>query len=608
MNHAQNNHTLPKRAEVEMKDTWDLSAIFPSDQEWENALKEIKAELSSIRDYQGKLATSASTFLEALQLRDQISMKMSKVYVYAHLKKDEDSTNSTYVAFLDRAVALMSEVNHASSFITPEILDMQESVIDRFLREETGLQLYRHHLAEINRLRNHYLSPEEEAIIAQAGEMAAAPAEIFSMINEADMKFPTVTNERGEEIEITHGRFISLMESKDRRVRKETFEGFYSTYRQHRNSLAATLNATVKKNIFMAKVRKYPSALQSALGKNNIPIEVYDHLISTIEEYLPVFHRYIQLRKQILGLDELHFYDLFAPLVPEMDMHMTFEEAKQVVRNSLRPLGEEYLSIVDEGFSKRWIDVYENVGKRSGAYSFGTYGTPPYILMNYQPNIENVYTLTHEMGHSVHSYYSRKHQPYVYAGYTTFVAEVASTVNEALLTHYLLKETSDLRGKCYILNHYLNGFRATVFRQTMFAEFEKMIHERVEAGGALTADICSKLYYDLNRKYYGSAIVLDRDIELEWARIPHFYMNFYVYQYATGFSAASALSKQILEEGEPAVDRYIQFLKGGSSAYPIDLLQKAGVDMTSPQPVRRALEVFKETLDQFEQLMNQQNE
>lgn len=599
------NNALPKRSELDPKYTWDLDPIFSSDDQWEEAVKEIKAYIPKLKDYEGKIGSSADQLLGILKLQDEVLQKLYKVFVYAHLKKDEDTTNSKYVALNDRASSLRIEVSSALSFVVPEILNIPEDQLQAFIEEKEDLQLYRHSLDEVTRQRDHVLSSQEEAIIAQAGELAGAPGDIFAMINNADMKFPKIKDENGEEKELTHGRYIQFLESKERQVREAAFKAMYETFGKQINTIAATLGAAVKKNIFFSKVRNYNSAREASVDKDNVPVNVYDNLISTIHERLPVFHRYVSLRKKLLDVDELHMYDVYVPLVQDVDMKYTYEEGKDLVKEALQPMGKEYLDVVEEGFNNRWIDVYENVGKRSGAYSSGAYGTPPYILLNYQDNLDNVFTLAHEMGHSVHSYFSRKHQPFVYSGYTIFVAEVASTLNEALLTHHLLKNTTDKQKKMYILNHYLDSFRGTVFRQTMFAEFEKLIHEQVEQGQALTADRLNEMYYDLNVKYFGPDMVVDKDIQLEWARIPHFYMNFYVYKYATGFAAAAALSKQILEEGQPAVDRYLQFLKGGSSEYPIELLKKAGVDMTSPEPVRQALDVFEQTLNELEELVNE---
>lgn len=594
---------LPKRSEGDPRYQWDLTPIFASDEKWEEAFREVKGRIPELRRYQGRLTESAETLASALQLKDEISEKVERVYVYAHLKKDEDTTNAKYVALENRALSLYVEAKSAMAYFSPELIQADEKLIRSYLEQYEPLQVYEHYLNELLRQKEHTLSAQEEAILAQASEIAQAPAEIFSMINDADMKFPEITTEDGQKQELTHGRYIRFLESRSRRVRQDAFNAMYSTYKKQKNTLAATLNANVKKDIFYARVRRYPSALEAALDKDRIPTSVYTSLIEAIHEALPVFHRYLALRKKVLQLDELHMYDLYVPLVEDKESHYPYEEAKKLVRDSLQPMGEEYLAVVDEIFSQPWIDVYENEGKRSGAYSSGSYGTPPYILLNYQGNLNDVFTLTHELGHSVHSYFSRANQPYIYADYTIFVAEVASTLNEALLTHHLLNITDDPTKRIVILNHYLESFRGTVFRQTMFAEFEKMIHEAAEAGEALTAEKLCSMYYDLNKTYFGPGVVVDEDIAMEWARIPHFYYNFYVYKYATGFSAAQALSQQILQEGQTAVDRYIAFLKSGGSDYPLELLKKAGVDMTSPEPVKKALKVFEETLNQLERLL-----
>jgi oligoendopeptidase F len=425
------------------------------------------------------------------------------------------------------------------------------------------------------------------------------------MLNNADLEFPSIKDENGEEVEITHGRYIRFLESSDRRVRKEAFKAVYETYGKFKNTFASTLSGTVKKDNFSARVRHYNSARHSALSTNNIPEEVYDNLVKTVNDNLHLLHRYIDLRKKVLGIEDLHMYDLYTPLVKDVKMEVTYEEAKDYILKGLKPLGEDYLNVLKEGFENRWVDVHENKGKRSGAYSSGTYGTNPYILMNWQDNVNNLFTLAHEFGHSVHSYYTRKTQPYPYGDYSIFVAEVASTCNEALLNDYLLKTIDDEKQRLYLLNHYLEGFRGTVFRQTMFAEFEHDVHVRAQNGEPLTPELLTKLYYDLNKKYFGDNLVIDEEIGLEWARIPHFYYNYYVYQYATGFSAAAALSKQILEEGDAAVERYVGFLKSGSSDYPIEVLKKAGVDMTTSQPIEEALAVFEEKLTEMERLLNQ---
>ncbi len=595
--------SLPKRDEIPVQDTWDLEDIFSTDDAWEQEFKQVKEMIPQIDQYQGKLGESAHTFYEALQLQDEITMRLGKLYTYAHMRYDQDTTNSFYQGLNDRAASLATETSSHLSYIVPEILSLEESQIRSFVEEKEELKLYEHFLDEINRSRPHVLSQKEEALLAGVSEVTSSPSNTFGMLNNADMKFPTIKDENGEEVEITHGRYIRFLESDDPKVRKNAFKAMYGTYDKFKNTFASTLSGNVKKDNFNARVRKYDSARQAALDSNNIPEQVYDNLVKTVNDNLHLLHRYVRLRKKALGLDELHMYDLYTPIVKDAKMEIPYDEAKELVLKSLAPLGEKYVNIVGEGYEKRWIDVQENVGKRSGAYSSGTYGTMPYILLNWQDNVNNLFTLTHEIGHSVHSYYTRENQPYPYANYSIFVAEVASTCNEALLNDYLLKNTDDKKKKLYLLNHHLEGFRGTVFRQTMFAEFEQMIHERAAAGEALTPDLLTKLYYALNEKYFGEDIIIDEEIGLEWARIPHFYYNYYVYQYATGFSAAASLSKQILNEGEPAVERYLEFLKAGSSDYPIEVLKKAGVDMTSSKPIEEALSVFESVLDEMEELL-----
>ncbi|WP_060788650.1 oligoendopeptidase F [Geobacillus zalihae] len=595
--------SLPLRSEIPVEETWRLEDIFPTDDAWEEEFKQVKAMIPKLGEYKGRLGESPEVLYEALKCQDDVSMRLGKLYTYAHMRYDQDTTNSFYQGLDARAKSLYSEASSAMAFIVPEILAIDEAVLRSFLEQYEPLRLYAHALDEITRQRPHVLSAEEEAILAQAAEVMQATSDTFSALNNADLTFPTIIDENGEEVEVTHGRFIRFLESTDRRVRRDAFYAVYHTYEKFQNTFANTLAGTVKKDNFFARIRRYRSAREAALDANNIPESVYDNLIATIHEHLPLLHRYVRLRKRVLGLDELHMYDLYTPLVQEVKMEVTYEEAKQYMLEGLAPLGEEYVAIVKEGLDNRWVDVRENKGKRSGAYSSGAYGTHPYILLNWQDNVNNLFTLVHEFGHSVHSYYTRKTQPYPYAHYSIFVAEVASTCNEALLNDYLLRTIDDEKKRLYLLNHYLEGFRGTVFRQTMFAEFEHLIHLKAQQGEALTAETLTSLYYDLNKTYFGDDIVVDKEIGLEWARIPHFYYNYYVYQYATGFSAATALSKQILEEGEPAVRRYIDFLKAGSSDYPIEVLKKAGVDMTSAEPIRQACQVFAEKLDEMERLL-----
>lgn len=598
-----NSKQLPKRDEIAVEQTWDVEAIFATDEDWEKEFKQLKEEIPKIQQYKGELGTSSEKLFQCFKYQNELSMEISKLYVYAHLKSDQDTTNSFYQGLNDRASTLATQFSNFSSFIIPELLSVSEEKINQFVDENDDLKIYKHALAETNRQRPHILSEKEEAILAQVSEVTQASATTFGMLNNADLKFPKVKDENGEEIEITHGRYLRFLESGDQRVREDAFKAVFQTYGKYKNTLASTLAGTVKKNLFEARIRIYESARQAALDDNNIPEVVYDQLVDTVNDHLHLLHRYVALRKKALKLDEIHMYDLYTPIVKEVKMEIPYQEAKELVTKGVAPLGEEYVKIIKEGFENRWVDVEENVGKRSGAYSSGTYGTMPYVLMNWQNNVNNLFTLAHEFGHSVHSYYSRKNQPYHYSGYSIFVAEVASTCNEALLNDYLLKATEDKKKKLYLLNHFLEGFRGTVFRQTMFAEFEKLIHQKSSDGESLTPELLTTTYYELNQKYFGEEIVIDEEVGIEWARIPHFYYNFYVYQYATGYSAAMALSKQILTEGEPAVKRYLDFLKAGSSDYPIEVLKQAGVDMTSSEPIKEALSVFEKTLDEMEQLL-----
>ncbi|WP_394136744.1 oligoendopeptidase F [Cytobacillus oceanisediminis] len=596
---------LPARSEIAAEDTWRLEDVFSTDNDWDKEYKVVEKLIPEAGKYQGKLGENAETLYEALQFQDHLLSRLGKLYTYAHMRYDQDTTNSFYQGMDDRIKNLYSEAASTLAYIVPELLAVDEQKIGGFLEEKKELQLYKHSLEEINLQRPHVLSAEQEALLAQASEVLGASSNTFGMLNNADLEFPSIKDENGEEVEITHGRFIRFLESDDQRVRHDAFKAVYGTYGKFRNTFASTLSGNIKKDNFNAKIRNYDSARHAALAANNIPESVYENLVNTVNNNLHLLHRYVKLRKKVLGVDELHMYDLYTPLVKEVKMEIPYDEAKDLILKGLKPLGGDYLNILKEGFENRWVDVHENKGKRSGAYSSGTYGTNPYILMNWQDNVNNLFTLAHEFGHSVHSYYTRKHQPYPYGNYSIFVAEVASTCNEALLNDYLLKTIDDDKKRLYLLNHYLEGFRGTVFRQTMFAEFEHMIHKKAQNNEALTADSLTKEYYELNKKYFGEEdIVIDEEIGLEWSRIPHFYYNYYVYQYATGFSAATALSKQILEEGQPAVDRYIEFLKSGSSDYPIEVLRKAGVDMTSSKPIEDACKVFEDKLNEMESLLS----
>jgi len=591
---------LLKRSEVPAEHTWKLEDLFADQKAWDQEYEEVLALIKKASEFQGKLHKPES-LKASFELEDEVSLKLERLFVYARMHQDEDTANPTYQSLSQKAQKLSVKVGEALSFVTPEILSLPDEQLDAFIAND-DLKSYRFTLQEMKREKAHVLTQAEEALLAQVGNLSQAPSTIFSMLNNADLKFPKVKDENGKEVELTHGSYIQLLENPNREVRERAFKAVYETYAKQKNTIAAALNANVTKNMFYANVRKYPSVLEMSLYGDNIPKEVYTNLVDTIHESLPLLHRYMELRKKLLKVDELHMYDLFAPLVDEYKMDITYDEAKKIVKEGLKPLGEDYASVLQSGYDDRWIDVYENENKRSGAYAWGAYGTHPYVLLNHKDNLNSMFTLAHEMGHALHSYYSDNALPYRDAQYTIFLAEVASTTNEALLMDYLLKKSTDPKEKLYLLTYYADQFRTTVFRQTMFAEFEKIIHERAEQGEALTPQLLSEIYYDLNVKYHGNGMVVDKDIEMEWARIPHFYNSFYVYKYATGFSAATSFSKQILEEGQPAVDRYLGFLKSGGSDFSINILKKAGVDMSSPQPIREAMSVFKELIEQMEQL------
>ncbi|HHV39042.1 MAG TPA: oligoendopeptidase F [Tepidimicrobium sp.] len=594
---------LKERKDIPKEYTWDLESMYKDIESWERDMEEVGKRAEEYTKYEGKVGESAETLLNALKDRDAIYRTASNVYSYANMRLDQDTRVGESQALLDRALAVYVKVQESTSFLIPEILQIDEEKLNRYYEENNQLNIYRHHLDDILRQKDHVLSTKEENLLAQMGEITSAPEQIFSMLNNADMRFPTILDEDGNEVEITQGNFIPLMESKDRNVRRAAFKALYDTYENFKNTYAQTLNGNIKKNIFSARVRKYKSSIEASLKQNNIPLSVYDNLIRSVHNNLDTMYKYMDIRKRALGVDELHMYDLYTPMVKDVDFNIPYEQGKELVIKGLHPLKGEYMEVLQQGFNDRWIDVYENKGKRSGAYSSGTYDSKPFILLNYQNTLDSIFTIAHEMGHSLHSYFSKENQPYIYGGYSIFVAEVASTVNESLLLDYMLKNAKDDGQRLYLLNHYLEQFRTIVFRQTMFAEFEKLIYEHAEAGNAITADFLSNTYMELNKKYYGPDIVIDNEIAMEWARIPHFYYNFYVYQYATGYSAAVFLSRKILTEGDIAVERYMDFLKSGSSNYPIDVLKKAGVDMTTEEPVNNALKLFKELVDEVDQLI-----
>ncbi len=592
-----------KRGDIPHEYTWDLESIFPGDGDWEDSYKTLQQRLPELEALKGTLAQSGQALLEVLQKRDELFEKLESLFVYASMRKDEDTTNSKYQGMYDRAMQLVVYASTVASYIEPEILALPETTLDRFVRETPGLDLYRQQLHDLNRKRPHVRSAEVEAVLAAAEEIAGVPDAIFSMIENADLKLPLINNEEGEEVPLTKGNYLVYIRSTDRRVRKEAFEGMHTAFLKQRNTIAATLAAQVKGNIFYTRQRGYASSRERALAQYNIPVSVYDNLVETVGEHIYLLNRYMKLRKRLLQLDELHMYDLYVPIVKETADDIGYEDAREIILAALAPLGKNYGEVLRRAFKERWIDVYETPGKRGGAYSGGGYATRPFILLNYQNKRDSMYTLAHELGHSMHSYFTRSHQPFQYGDYTIFVAEVASTLNEGLLTEYLLRTNADPAVRLAILNHSLEDLRGTLFRQTMFAEFEQLVHGQAEQGEPLTADRLSAMYHELNERYYGAEAVLDELIDIEWARVPHFYYNFYVYQYATGISASSALVQQILREGKPAVERYLKFLSSGSSEYSIELLKKAGVDMTSPEPVRQALQLFDRHLAEMEELI-----
>ena len=593
---------IPQRGDIPEEFTWDLSAIFPSDEAWQKEFEAVQAAARALPSYAGRLGESAGTLLEYTELSLDINIRLERLFNYAYRKSDQDTRVGEYQAMSGRIMALAVEISSSTAFETPELLAIPDGTLEGFYAEKPGLELYRRYFTVIRDRREHILSRSEEKLLAAAGEMAEAPNEVFSKFADADLTFPDAVDGEGNPHPLSSGTFVLHEMSGDRALRRSAYETLYDTLGKFRNTAAALLDAEAKKRRFFANARRYGSALAAAVGNTRVPPEVYHNLIDTVNANLDKLHRYVRLRKKLLGVDELHMYDIYAPMVSGADKEITYGQAKDTVYDALAPLGEEYRAILREGFDNRWIDVYENTGKRSGAYSAG--GDPhPYVLLNHKDNLESMFTLAHEMGHSLHTYLSNKAQPAVYRDYVIFVAEVASTCNEALLMEYLLAKSTDKTERAWLLNHFLEQFKGTLYRQTMFAEFELRMGELNGAGETLTADLLCAEYKALNAKYFGPDMVTDDRIALEWARIPHFYYNYYVYQYATGYSAAIALSRRILKEGAPAVKDYLEFLSGGRSKDPIDLLRGAGVDMASPRPVQDALDLFGSLLDEMESLM-----
>ena len=591
-----------KRSEVPEEFTWNLKDIFESDEAWLAEYESLKELPEKVAAFRGKLGESAANLLEFFKEDDELNVRLEMLYGYASCKCDQDTANSTYQDFRGKAMSVIVAISSAGAYASPEIMAIPEETLNRFYEEEPELETYRRSIYSVRRRAEHILSPECEAILSAAGEMSEAPQTISSTFENADLKFPSVTDKEGNTYHLTGGSFVPLLESPDQEFRKQVFETYYNRLGEFKNTVAATLDAQFKQLRFFAETRKYPSTLAASLDRTEVPTEVYTNLIEAVHANLDKMYRYVALRKKMLGVDELHMYDVYTPIVADAAEEIPFEQAKETVLEALHVLGDDYVALLKEGFENRWIDVYENEGKRGGAYSSGNSWPHPYVLLNHKDNLDSQFTLAHEMGHALHSYHSCKYQPVSTSGYVIFVAEVASTCNEVLLMRHLLKKTTDKRQRAYLINHFLDQFKGTIYRQTMFAEFELEMGRMAENGESLTADALSAKYHELNKLYFGPDMISDDGIALEWARIPHFFYNYYVFQYATGFSAAVAIANRILAEGEPAVADYKKFLSGGSSTDPISLLKIAGVDMSTPDPINSALKLFDELLDEMESL------
>lgn len=584
---------------IENKFKWTIDEMYPDEASMEKDVQRVKDLIEEVKRYKGILADSKENLYNALSISEQASRILQNLYVYTHMKSHEDTRINKNQGNATKTDMLATELSMATSYMVPEIIAMDSEKLEEYLSNEK-LSHYKKHVDDILRLKPHTLNEREEELLAAVSDLSSVPENIYDMLSFADLQFPEIEDENGEKVRVTHSNFSLFLKSKNQRVRKDAFDAMYSIYGQYKNTFASTLYGGIKSEIFYAKTRKYESALQGSLFQDNVSVDVYNNLIDAVHENLDSLNKYTDLKKKFLGLDKINMYDLYVPLTENFDMKIPYEKAQEIILEALKPLGEEYLENVKKAFAEGWIDVYGNEGKQGGAYSWGSYDSKSYILMSYKDDLNSLFTLIHEMGHSMHSYYSKNNQAYLYSGYKIFVAEVASTLNELLLINYLLKNASSKEERLYLLNYYLEQFRTTVYRQTMFAEFEKICHGKVEDGEPLTAEEFTNIYYDLNKQYYGESCEVNEEIGLEWARIPHFYSNFYVYKYATGFSAASALSKQILEEGDEAVSRYKEFLKSGGSEFPLDQLRKAGVDMEKKESVDKALHVFKELVDQLE--------
>ena len=598
---------LPTRNEVSDDLKWDLSRVFKNNQEWEQEYKQVAQEIKNLSKFKGTLAKSGKDLYEGITALLAVNRRLEKVYVYATMSSDVDTSNNHYLGFVAKAQSLANQMSAAIAFVDPEILSIPEETLAKFMQDEPRLENYRHRLEQITQKRPHTLPANEEKIIADAGDAMGTSANTFNVLTNSDMEYGYVQDEDGEMVQLSDGLYSLLIQSQDRNVRKNAFDVMYASYGQFENSLASTLSGEVKAHNFNARVHKYNSAREAALSENSVPTAVYDTLIKEVNSHLDLLHRYVALRKKILGLKDLQMYDMYVPLTGKPVLSYNFEEAKAEARKALAPLGEDYLKHVDYIFNNRVIDVVENQNKVTGAYSGGAYDTDPYELLNWEDNLDSLYTLVHETGHSVHSWYTRNTQPYVYGDYPIFVAEIASTTNENILTEYFLDKITDPKTRAFVLNHYLDSFKGTLFRQTQFAEFEQFIHETDANGQPLTADVLDEFYGNLNQRYYGDSVEPGGEIAMEWSRIPHFYYNFYVYQYATGFAAATALANKVVHGTEQERDAYINFLKSGSSDYPTEIMKRAGVDMTRADYLRDAFDTFEKRLNEFEKIVDELN-
>ncbi|HBF5712430.1 TPA: oligoendopeptidase F [Clostridioides difficile] len=587
------------RSTIEEKYKWKIDKMYSSKEEIEKDISKVKNLIQEVKEYKGKLSENKENLYKVLNISENASRIVQNLYVYTHMKQHEDTRINDNQGRATKTEMLSTDLGVATSYIVPEILAIEENKLSEYLKDEK-LSFYTKYIKDILRDKPHTLSEREEEILAATSELSTIPENVYDMLAYADMEFPEIEDEEGNKVKLSHSNYSLFIKSRNSRVRKDAFEGEFSTYEKYKNTFASTLYGGIKSEIFYAKTRKYNSAIEASLFSDDVSLDVYNNLISAIDKSIPNLNKYVELKKKFLGLNEIHMYDLYVPLTDKFDMDIPYDKAQDIILEALKPLGEEYLKVIKSAFDEGWIDVYDNEGKKGGAYSWGSYDSHPYILMSYKNDLNSLFTLIHELGHSVHSHYSRTSQPFLYSDYKIFVAEVASTLNELLLINYLLENSKSKDETIYLLNYYLEQFRTTVHRQTMFAEFEKIVHQRVESGEPLTADEFTNIYYKLNEKYYGKSAIVDKQIGIEWARIPHFYSNFYVYKYATGFSAASALSQQILSEGSTAVDRYINFLKSGGSEYPLEQLKSAGVDMTKKESIEEALNVFAELVNKLE--------